>query len=188
MRRIVISCLVLLVSAVTAQAGKEFRLKSQLLMQDPGIAAAMEQITANPQDAIAWESLGKALAAHGAYEDAEAAFEHGIDIDAKDPDLWVDLGAVRLRNEKFSAGLSAFRKAIDIEPFHALARYNVGVAEQALGHYEEALKAFEDALLLDPNLGDPAKNPGAANNPDLPFVKLRVYLRTTGAAPALMTP
>ena len=42
-------------------------------------------------------------------------------------------------------------------------------------------------ILLEPDLGDPRVNAGALNNPDLPYVKLRVYMRTTGATPALFT-
>lgn len=183
------SCLVLASIPVSAKSsGDRFELQSQLMARVPEVAAALEQVNAAPQDHAGWRALGQTLANLGDYDDAIRAFERAVRLDSKNPDIWVDLGAAYLRTDELSRGKSALRRALDLEPFHALAYYNLGLALQEDGRYEDALESFEKALLLDPKLGDPRSNAGAVNNPMLAIVKHRVYLRTAGAAPALFAP
>ena len=169
-------------------AGHAFTLESGVLTLVPEITAALAQVDATPDDAVAWRTLGRLLGDRAAYRDAERALEKATKLAADNPDAWVDLGAVYVRDNKISNGVSAFNKAIKVEPYHALAHYNLGIAESQRGNYPAAMKAFDYALTIDPSLGDPKVNPGAAVNPLMPYVKLQVYLKTTGAAPALFTP
>lgn len=169
------------------QAGQTFVLESELVAQVPEIATALAWANDHPADGAAWQTLGHALAEFGDLPDAISALERGTIATPDDAELWADLGAALLRAEEFQKGLRALGRALELEPFLALAHYNVGVAQRALGHWEPAMDAFEKALLLDPALGDPTKNPGAVNNTDLGLVKLRVYMKTTGGAPALFS-
>lgn len=168
-----------------AKTAHSFELQSELVAQVPEIAAALAFVESNPQLGSAWQHLGTALANFGDFPDAIAALERGVSVAPDDPAIWTDLGAAEVRRENFRAGIRAFRKALNIEPFYALAHYNLGIAYRESGNWDEAMASFEKALLLEPSLGDPTQNPGAVNNPDLGLVKLRVYLKTSGAAPAL---
>ncbi|HHN75096.1 MAG TPA: tetratricopeptide repeat protein [Acidobacteria bacterium] len=170
-----------------ARAEQSFTLESELLAQVPAVAAALAYLDDNTDKPDAWRALGVALTEFGAYSDAVNAFERGLELDPDNAKLWVDLGAARIRAEEFRKGLKALNRALKIEPFMALAHYNAGVAYRALGKWEAAMEAFEKALLLDPDLGDPKKNPGAVNTPELGLVKLRVFMKTSGAAPAILT-
>lgn len=177
-----------LAKAKGKEGGHAFTLESGVLSLVPEIAAALAQIDATPEDALAWRTLGRLLGDRAAYRDAERALEKATKLASDNADGWVDLGAVYLRDNKISSGVSAFQRAIKVEPYHALAHYNLGIAESQRGHFASAMKAFDYALTIDPSLGDPKVNPGAAVNPLMPYVKLQVYLKTTGAAPALYTP
>jgi len=168
-----------------AKTDNSFQLQSELVAQVPEIAAALAYAESNPELSTAWQHLGTALAAFGDYPDAIAALERGVSLSPDDPAIWTDLGAAEIRRGSLRNGIRALRRALSIEPFYALAHYNLGIAYRESGDWDAGMASFEKALLLEPSLGDAKQNPGAVNNPDLGLVKLRVYLKTSGAAPAL---
>jgi tetratricopeptide (TPR) repeat protein len=172
---------------VPGEGGEVFQLQSQLIAQVPAVQQALEAVRARPQAAEAWQDLAKALTEAGDREDAIRALETAVEIAPNRPELWVDLGAVLIQSGEVADGMDALEEALDIEPFQPLAHYNMGIAYQQKGEYENALDAFEAALRLAPELGDPKINPGVVNNPDMPIVKLRIYMKTTGAAPAIFS-
>lgn len=167
--------------------GASFQLRSALLTRVPEVAKALDDIRANPGDPAEWRTLGTILSRRAAHEDAMKAFEVALALDENDPDTYVDLGAAQIRAQQADDAIDTLEEALEIEPFHALAHYNLGLAYQQEKHYDDAIESFERALLLEPWLGDPNVNPGAVNNPDLDMVKLRVYLKTTGATPSIFT-
>ncbi|MDH3285757.1 MAG: tetratricopeptide repeat protein [Acidobacteriota bacterium] len=164
-----------------------FRLRSRILANDPGVAADIDLVRSQPNDPLAWRSLGTTLAQLGAFDDAIAALERAVDLDRDDADSWVDLGAAQVRSGNGSRSVASFQRALKIEPFHGRGRYNLGLAYEQMDRYDDALDEYELALVIDPSLGDPRVNPSAANNPLLPIVKLRVYMRTAGSASAIFT-
>lgn len=162
-----------------------FETESQLVSRIPAVASGLAAVEADPENVTAWRNLGIALSVNGAHEDAVRALRKATRLDRKNPGPHVDLGAAYLRQGKSGPAGSAFKHALSLEPLHALAHYNLGLVHQLEDDYEESLEEFERAILIDPNLADPRKNAGASNNPDLPYVNLRVYMKTTGSAPAL---
>ncbi len=207
MRRFVLFALALALAVAPATAGRRahrdrekkkaetaaarekaaFQLRSEILARMPEVAAALDAVRSAPDDVRAWRTLGRVLSAQGAHEDALRALEHAVEMDPEDPDALVDYGAALVRAGELRPATRVLRNALHIEPFHALGHYDLGLALQRLGRHDQALAEFEAALLLEPKLGDPKVNPGAVNNPDLPYVELRVYMRTVGATPALFT-
>ncbi len=188
MRRVLVAaCLALLVVPGALARGDRpvFELKSQVLTRVPEIAVALAAVNEAPDDVATWRLLGRELAERGAYADAIRAFEKATKLDDENPEVYVDLGATYLRAGDAGSAMDALRRALKLEPFHAIAHYNMGIAHQAEGNMTDAWDSFENALRIDPSLGDPAQNPAAVVNPDLPYVKLRVYLKTTGTSPAL---
>ncbi len=61
---------------------------------------------------------------------------------------WNDKGIEFAENEQFEEALSAFDRAIQVDPEYALAWYNRGHALRALGRDEEADAAYEKAISL----------------------------------------
>lgn len=170
-----------------ASSAAGFVLQSAIVGQIEEVKLAMVWVEENPASAEAWQHLGTVLAGVGAYEDAIEALSRATVIAPEDPSTWTDLGAAYLRSTQYKDGIKALHTALDLEPFFAKAHYNLGIAYLKLGKQEKALDAFESALTIDPDLGDPRLNPGAVNNPALDLVKLRVYMNSTGAAPAIFT-
>ena len=173
--------------AAAEEGSTGFKLRSEILSRMPEVAAALEAVRSNPEDVTAWRTLGRVLSEQGAHEDALRALEHAVELAPDDPNALVDYGAALVRAGELRGAVKVLRDALEIEPFHALGHYDLGLAYQRLGRHDDALTEFEAALLLEPKLGDPKVNAGALNNPDLPYVKLRVYMRTVGATPALFT-
>jgi tetratricopeptide (TPR) repeat protein len=58
--------------------------------------------------------------------------------------------------------IACYRKAIDIDPKHAWAHYNLGVALKAKGKVEEAIACFRKAIDLDPKYALAHNNLGIA--------------------------
>ncbi len=197
MRRLVVVSLALLtLCAIVLPAdarssrrapASEFKLESELLAKVPEVAEALETARTHASDADAWRRLGTVLSRRGAHDDALRALDIAVRLDERNADAWVDLGAALIRAEMLKDAIDALESALEVEPFHALAHYNLGLAHQARKHYDAAIREFKAALLLEPDLGDPVKNPAAAINPALPYVRLAVYLETTGATPSLFS-
>ncbi len=164
-----------------------FELQSGIVAQMAEVRRAMSWVDSEPQRAEAWQGLGTVLADVGDYEDALTALMRATELAPDDPATWTDLGAVYLRSGENKQGIKALEQALKLEPFFAKAHYNLGIAYLETGQHDKALDAFEAALLIEPSLADPKVNAGAVNNRALDLVKLRVYLRTTGAAPAILT-
>lgn len=171
-----------------AKKAPAFSLKSAILSQIPEISEALAGVEAMPDNIVTWRMLGQALANHGGLKDAERALQIAVKVDKTVVESWVDLGAVQIRNGHPRRAVSSLKQALKIEPYHALAHYNLGLAHQALVHRKQAFESFETALSIDPTLGDPRTNPAAVVNPDLPYVKLAVYMKTIGRAPSVFAP
>jgi predicted O-linked N-acetylglucosamine transferase (SPINDLY family) len=83
---------------------------------------------------------------------AVALCEEGLRQTPNEASLWRSLGLTRLLQHDGRAARRAFRRALKLEPMHAMTNYNEGVALQKLGKPRRALRAYERALALDPEL------------------------------------
>jgi len=106
---------------------------------------------------------------------AEAFAEKAVDMEGGTVDYWLTLGTVRLNFGKLSSALTAYEKARKLDVNNARAHYGVGVVHDYMRNYDQAVESYTRALALDPTLGDPRKNPAAANNDRLMVVKLLLY-------------
>lgn len=163
----------------------QYEFQSQLLARDPEVNAALEAVDTDPEDPEAWNALGHAFAARGAYRDAIEVFDRASELDPKEEVYVSNKGAALLKAGETKKALATFRKALRLEPFNAIAYYNLGVAHDKLGNYDKALAAYEDAFQLDPSLADPEQNPAVVNNENMLAIRLRVYRQTAGSTPAL---
>lgn len=121
------------------------------------------------QRADAGRALWAALDAAPTYADARVALagllreerlashavtlcEEGLRQAPNEASLWRALGLARLSRHEGAAACRAFRRALKLEPMHAMTNYNEGVALQMLGNPRRALRSYERALALDPEL------------------------------------
>jgi SAM-dependent methyltransferase/Tfp pilus assembly protein PilF len=96
----------------------------------------------------------------GKLQEAEAAIAQAISLDEKNPNYWIQLGAVWMRMGHLQKALDANQMALSLSPNHADALYNIGSlliqagkSEIGLSFLEKAYAAGQDSSLAE-KLGD----------------------------------
>ena len=107
--------------------------------------------------------------------------EYAVKLDVSDPTLWMNLGTIRRTTGALGPAADAFKNAIAIDPASAMAHYNLGAVYDADKKYDDAIEEYRRALVLDPELADPRKNPQVVNNNRMLAVKLQIYAEQAGA-------
>lgn len=107
---------------------------------------------ASPGDANNWATLGDALFAKGRFDEAIVALEKGSVAAPDRADIWSALGEARVmaspRDPMPSAALTAFRRALTIDPKDPRSRYFTAVARDLRGEHQGAIDDWL-ALLKD---------------------------------------
>jgi tetratricopeptide (TPR) repeat protein len=151
------------------------------LGQDPTVQVYLGMVDRQEASPHQLAALGSFLAQNGMFDEALAYYHVAIQIEEKDPLLWLNLGTLHRQRNELSAALSAYGEALRLDPNNALGHYNVGAILDSTGDYQGAIDQYKIALTLDPALGDPAVNPQAANNERLLAVKLLLYRENAGS-------
>lgn len=110
--------------------------------------------------------------AHEVARDADAWFEHGVEVESTDAeqarraylraielepmhaDALVNLGRLLHERGDVADAAERYRRALAARPGHATAAYNLGVALEDLGRVEEAIDAYRAALRVDDSIAD----------------------------------
>lgn len=104
-----------------------------------------------------WNNLGTAYAKTGDFDEAIRAFETGLSLDDKHPELYNNLA-----NACYSLGLQSgdaslysrcfesYKKAIELDPGYAAPYYGLGHAYRQEGNMEGAIYCWGKALEVDP--------------------------------------
>ncbi len=100
--------------------------------------------------------LAKAVDLHraGKTEDAEALYETMLSSNPRDWAAMTLLGTLYAQRDDLKKGIALLDKAIGINPNHAEAHFNRGLAVQMQGNYEEALASYKKATMLDPSYNE----------------------------------
>ncbi|MEI9890095.1 MAG: c-type cytochrome biogenesis protein CcmI [Caulobacteraceae bacterium] len=119
----------------------------------PGeVAAVLQTIAkARPTDAEPLTYLAKAQAATGNVAAAAETMRKAIRLEPKDPDLWANLGILRLQQgqgEETAPAQDAFRQALALDPRNGAARYHLARARIAAGDVNGGLDQWR-ALVAD---------------------------------------
>ena len=111
-----------------------------------------EAIIANGPDAMAEHYLGVLDMQEGRPVDGEQRIRNALAMRDDLPDFHNNLGLCLRAQNRLDEAITAYRKALDLNPSYAPAWSNIGLDQHKLGHLNEALDAFDRALVLDPNL------------------------------------
>jgi arylsulfatase A-like enzyme/Flp pilus assembly protein TadD len=110
------------------------------------------------QDPAIWNNLGIAYAKKGNFKEAIKAYEMGLSLDEKLPELNNNLGnaylSVALESKKtfhFSRSLEYYKKAIELDPKYPAPYHGLGRAYKHDGNLEGAIYCWEKALEANPN-------------------------------------
>jgi cytochrome c-type biogenesis protein CcmH len=119
----------------------------------PGEMAAVLKTIANarPTDAEPLTYLAKAQAASGNVAAAAETMRKAIRLEPQDPDLWSNLGILRLQQgqgEETAPAQEAFRQALKLDPKNPAARYHLARARITAGDVNGGLQDWR-ALAAD---------------------------------------
>jgi TonB family protein len=106
---------------------------------------------ANPNDALAWNNLGRALAALGKLEEAQKAYERQIAINPKDRFAYNNLGLLQEREGYWGMAVESFRKQIEVHPGDSFAIANLPRELMRVGRWADAEEAASRAAQAQPN-------------------------------------
>ena len=112
------------------------------------VQLAATQLPSSPQPPFV---LGLIARASSRFDDAGAAFQKVIDLDASDVGSRVQLGQVRLAERRFDDAVRLFEAALQIEPFNATAAYGLAVALTRGGDRGRGEKAMARFQMLRDN-------------------------------------
>jgi tetratricopeptide (TPR) repeat protein len=135
----------------------------KLLVDTGGIEKAIElfesaRFRETELDPEAWNILGIAYSKKGDFSTAVRAFEQGLSIDGRDPELHNNLGnatySYGIQEESpsiFQNCLEHYKKAIEIDPDYATPYFGLGQAYQQMGRLGDAVFCWEKALAINPD-------------------------------------
>ena len=115
-----------------------------------------------PTNLVAQFNLGLALKGQGNLEEAGAAFQALLELDADDAGAWAELGALHALDDDLEAAKSALTRALAMDPGHAAANYYRGLIHRNEGELDEAVAAYRRAVLRRPDFVDAHHNLGFA--------------------------
>ncbi len=84
------------------------------------------------------------------FSEAGAIYSQVCQIDKTDADAWFTLGVINGKLNNAVEAIECFRKAIALQPAHALAYYNLGMSLRGQGRIEEAAGAYREVTRLTP--------------------------------------
>jgi tetratricopeptide (TPR) repeat protein len=103
-------------------------------------------------NASAWRGLGTMQRLLKDYDAALDSFNRGIDLsEGKAPHHWNSLGIFYKDQNCYEEAITAYQKAIEIDPNHVSAYNNLGRVYRDLKRLDEAIAAYEKAIEIDPN-------------------------------------
>ena len=102
-----------------------------------------------PENIEAAARLGRLAWEDGDHTIAVSLLEHAVQGEAP-ASVWFDLGLSRHDLRDHEGAAHAYRKAIELNPGHAEAALNLGVALQGSGDLEDAMRAYREAYRLRP--------------------------------------
>jgi len=86
----------------------------------------------------------------GAYASAINYYTRALELDTSLVDVWVDRGACRHAMGNEAVARADFRQALDLDPVHIIAHFNMGVAFMTDGAPDSARAWWNRLLLLSP--------------------------------------
>lgn len=107
-------------------------------------------LAADPQSAIAHNSLGSALALRGQFSEAKEHFLKALELNPDHVKAHNNLGVALVRHGQLDEAADAFRTALRIDSGYAEAYYNLGQVLASRGQLDESIEHFQRAVEIHP--------------------------------------
>jgi len=113
-------------------------------------AAPAPQIALAKDDWTRWNDYGIGLFLQGDLKGAEAAFEKITEIDANNPDGWVNIGRARVQEGDTAGAKVVLEKALALQPDLARANFFYARVLKEEGRYDDAIHRLQMVLAQFP--------------------------------------
>jgi tetratricopeptide (TPR) repeat protein len=124
--------------------------KKSIRVLPKSAAAPAPEVALDKSDWVRWNDYGIGLFLQGDLKGAEAAFLKCTEIDASNPDGWVNIGRVREQEGDTAGARKVLDKALALRPGLARANFFYGRALKDEGDYNGAAAKFEAVLAQYP--------------------------------------
>jgi len=148
--------------------------KSQKALEE-AVALYKKALEMKPDFTAAKVNLGKAKAEQGLFGEAKDILSAVSKEDLTDAEAHYNLGVILMRENATTAAITEFERTLAINPKHAYALNNLGVAWDGLGEPKKALLNFKKATRVDPTFGEAFFNTGMA------YLELKQSAQATAA-------
>jgi protein O-mannosyl-transferase len=134
-------------------------------------------IAVDPQNFVAHDCLGAALANQGDLEAAEKSYRVALSLSPGYSTAWNNLGCALRGQHKYTEAIAAFQTALTLNPKMVVAYNNLGAVFFNENRTEEAINQFFEALHLDPLCFEARFNLANALASEKQFAQAEVQLR-----------
>ncbi len=156
-------------------------LRQTAIGSEPTATAYLDRIAAGHATPAQVNDFASYLTKRGMPRIGAQFQEYAVHLNPHDATLWLNLGTIRRAAGSLGPAASAFKKTIDLDAGNAMAHYSLGSVYDAGKDYDAAVEEYRRALVLDPTLADPKKNPQVINNEHLLAAKLQIYQEQGGS-------
>ncbi|HWS39862.1 MAG TPA: tetratricopeptide repeat protein, partial [Arenimonas sp.] len=150
----------------TVKSGSTSNLLDQAVMMHltGDIPSAMKLcrhvINLEPQNALAYNHLGRALFNAKMADDALAAFEQAIKLDSTNYQAWHNLGHVLRSKNNILIAENAYQKSITIAPYYQSALLNLALLWMNQGKNSQAITLLDKIISINKNNSEALLNLG----------------------------
>jgi len=117
---------------------------------DHALVFLREVVDRDPNDFISWTELGTAYLAQNDKSEAGKAYEKALEVRPEFFPGLLNLGRLRLAEQKYEGAIAPLTAAVKIQPSSAIANYCLGEAFLQIKKGSKAVGYFHEALKLDP--------------------------------------
>lgn len=110
-----------------------------------------EQLAGDPHNSELLTQKAHLYYDFGYFEPARELYLHILQHTPEDADILVDCGTAFFYTDMPESALQYYHKAVQVQPDHVNATYNMAIVLNSLGQHEEAVSWFEKALTMEPN-------------------------------------
>lgn len=136
---------------------------SQPTLQDV-IDMQLAEVSARPSDPTVRNDLGNLLVLVERYEEAEAAYRRGLEIDPGNEALRFNLSLLLQQSGRFGEARNELKALLEVSPNHAWAHYQLGTLLSMRGDRKAAVESYALSFAIDPTLSFPSNNPHIIDN------------------------
>ncbi len=128
---------------------------SRLELNDDAIACYDKALSISPGYVIAWLNKASTLKGIGNLESALSCYDRALEIDPASANAWFNKATTLHSLRRFDAVVECYDRFLEIySDSDAVAWYNKGLAEEALGRKQDAARSFQNAINFAPSDGE----------------------------------